>query len=138
MNFVIEKKEYGLKITFFCDKEKDGKIIPLDVKTFEEFGKASERLLQYIKKPFQVFVNATNVEITDEGIKSLASGQKFYSENGMNKSFVVHNNMVMSMKWMEAGKLSGIKATERYRNIAHYKSLGEAEADAVIYFTGAK
>ena len=134
-NFRIEKTHYGLRITFMCNKA-EGKIIPLDTSVFEEFGKASGIFLKNTPKPFQVFVNATNVEITDEGIKALAQGQKFYSENGMNKSFVVHNNMILSIKWMDAGKLSGIKSSERYRNFAHYTNIGDAEADAIKYFTG--
>jgi hypothetical protein len=132
-NFRIEKTNYGLKITFMCNRI-DGKLIPLDIKDFEEFGKYSQMFLKGIKKPFQVFVIAKDVEITDEGIKALAQGQRFYAESGMNKSFVVHNNMIMSIKWMSAGQLAGIKATEKYRNLAHYKNVNDAETDAIKYF----
>ncbi len=104
--YKIEKKGYGIKITF------DGFM------TAEEMSQwlaESRKVVPTLGSKFSVFVDMRTLKpLPAEGQTVMQEGQKLYKQSGMQRSAVILNNKVMTMQFQRIAKETGIYEWERY------------------------
>jgi hypothetical protein len=112
--YKIEKTEYGFKLTFSGNLQKE---------EMERWVSESKEVLEGNNEEFGVFVDLTLARPIDkETTLVMKEGQKLYKSRGMQRSAVVLNNTIATLQFREIAKSSGIYKCERYIDASRVKN----------------
>jgi hypothetical protein len=116
----IEKKSYGVKITFSGN---------LNVEELKKWVVESAKILVSISPKFGVFVDMRELKpLNDDSQLVLEEGQKLYKKAGMTRSVVILASSVVTMQFKRLAKETGIYEWERYidaSKVANWEENGQ-------------
>jgi len=104
--YKIEKKNYGVKLTFEGFIQKDA---------MEQWLIESKKMLPKLSGKFGVFVDMRALKPLPRDAQSIMEqGQMLFKKKGMERSVVILENSVLTMQFRRLAKQSGIAQWERY------------------------
>jgi hypothetical protein len=104
--YKIEKKNYGVKLTFdgFIKKEE-----------MEQWVQEAKNIVPQLPGKFGVLVDMRTLKpLPRDAQAAMEEGQKVFKQNGMERSAVVLNSATVTMQFKKIAKDTGIDQWERY------------------------
>jgi hypothetical protein len=119
--YKIEKKKFGLKLTF------DGFLKKDDMMSWLNESKSN---LTGLPKDFGVFVDMRTLKpLPKEAQEVMEQGQKMFKEKGMKRSVVVLDNQIVTMQFRRIARETGISEWERYINANDHENWEQLGVD---------
>jgi hypothetical protein len=122
--FKIEKKPFGIKLTF-------GEFI-LKAE-MEQWLEESKKALAGHEGVFGVFVDMRTLKpLPTDSQEVMVKGQQLYKKAGMTRSVVILDNSITTMQFKRLAKESGIYAWERYIDASTITNWEKAGVDWIV------